>query len=122
MLNTLPIKIFPGKQLKKDLGLENFRSVVIRKIINVPVHIFLVFFNSRFPNTFIPLSKIKELETFTVNRLFREGYTYTTEPFRMTPPMRLDNIATRLPSNSIIIKVDITGEYYANKKLYRKSK
>ena len=120
MLNSIPLKILPGKQLKSDLGLDNFRSVVIRKIINLPINIFLVFFNSKFPSTYIPLAKIRNLYTFTIDRLRREGYTYTTEPFRMSAPMQLANLSTRLPSNSIIIKVDITGEYYANKKLYKR--
>ena len=115
-------KVYPGKKLKEDLGLGNFRSVVIRKIINVPLHIFLVYFNSRFPNTYIPIARIKTLETMTVKRLMRQGGDYQEVDFRMTPPMDILHLTGKLPSNSIIIKIDITGEYFANKKLYKRKK
>jgi len=116
----LPIIQQPGRILKKDLGLEKLRSVLIRKVLNIPLPFFIVYFCSRFPNTYLPISKIKELETFTLKKLVRHGSNYGEIDFRMSPPMKIENISARLPQTSIIIKIDITGEYFANKKLYGK--
>lgn len=109
-----------GEQLKRDLGLERFRSVVIRKIINLPLNIFLVYYNSRFPYSFLPIAKIRSLESVTVNRLVNNAGVYSEKPFTYTVPMKIENLGRKLPSNSIIIKIDITGEFFANKKLYKK--
>jgi len=107
-----------GQILKKELGLSNFKIVWIRKIIDIPLNIYIIYFNSRYPTSYLSTSKIKNLDTVTVNKLQQYGVSYKQIPYKYTPPILLDDFNAKIPSNSMLVTIDIVGEFFANKDLY----
>ncbi len=107
-----------GEILKKELGLTAFNTIWIRKIIDLPMHVYFVYFNSRYPTSYLAMSQVKNLETITVNRMMQSGLAHKQKPYKYTPPIPLEDFNAKIPSNSMMFRIDITGEYFANKKLY----
>jgi hypothetical protein len=107
-----------GKNLKKDLGLEKLQFTYITKIIGISINIFVVFFDSRFPGTHIPITRIKILDTFILGRIKAFGLNYKLKSFTITPPINLMDFNGSIPNNSIIIRLDICGERFNNTNLY----
>ena len=113
----IPTKnVHSGKQLKKILGLEDYDYVWIRKIINLPISVYIVVYNSRFPNLYLPLNKVRNLKAF---HIFRTNKIVNQEldDFIMSMPYELERYNKRISSKSIILSYDIAGEYYANKEV-----
>ena len=107
-----------GQILKKNLGLENLSFVYIVKIINIPINVYIVFFDSRFPTTRIPINKIKNLDSFIIERIKVAGLGYKFNSFRFTPPIDLNDFMAKISSNSIMLRLDICGERFNNTNLY----
>lgn len=107
-----------GEILKKELGLENFKTIWIRKIIDLPMHVYIVYFNSRYPTSYLSMSKIKNLDTVTIQKIKQSGLSYKQIEYKYTPPMEIESFNGKIPSNSMLIRIDVTGEWFANKKLY----
>ena len=85
-----------GQILKKDLGLERLQYSYIVKIIDIPINIYIIFFDSRFPTSRIPISKIKNLDTFIFGRLKVAGLGYKIKSFKITPPIVLDDFMGKI--------------------------
>ena len=107
-----------GQILKKDLGLERLQYSYIVKIIDIPINVYIIFFDSRFPTSRIPISKIKNLDTFIFGRLKVAGLGYKIKSFKITPPIVLDDFMGKISSNSVILRLDICGERFSNTNLY----
>jgi hypothetical protein len=115
--NILPLKpIKTGKILKKALGLEDYKNVYVRKALNISIPIYIVIYNSRFPNLFIPISKMKNLKALSVQRTTRI-YDQNLSDFIMTPPVKLEQYDRTILSKSVIICYDMAGEYFSKDKI-----
>jgi len=124
ILDKLPFnqeKMTTGEILKIELGLQNFDSIWIRKIIDLAINVYIVYFNSRYPSSYLSMSKIKNLDTFTIKRLKKAGMGFDHKEYKYTPPIPLSDFNGTINSNSMIIRVDITGEWFADKKLYNEN-
>ena len=107
-----------GIALKSDLGLDKLRFVYIVKVIGISINLFVVFFDSRFPGTRIPITRIKILGTFIMGRIKVMGLNYKLKHFTITPPINLVDFNGVIPNNSILIRLDICGERFSNNNLY----
>lgn len=107
-----------GQILKTDLGLDRLQYVYIAKVINVSLNVYIIFFDSRFPNTHIPVYKIKNLDTFVMGKLKISSMGYGIDTFRITPPILLDEFTGKIPLNSLVYRLDICGERFSNTNLY----
>lgn len=124
VLNGIPFKQekrTTGEILKLELGLKDFKSVWIRKIIDLALNVYIVYFNSHYPSSYLSMQKIKNLDTFTIERLKKSGISFNRKSYRYTPPIPLEDFNGTINSNSMLIRIDITGEFFANKKLYVES-
>lgn len=107
-----------GQILKSELGLEIFDTVWIRKIIDIPLSIYLVYFNSRQPTTYLSINKIKNLDTFTLKKLKQSGVEHKFNNYKYTPAILLDDFNAKVMTDSMLIRIDIAGEMFANTNLY----
>ena len=55
------IKWTKGRQLKSDLGLDQFKYAYIQKIIDLAMDVYIITVDSRFPNVYFGLSKLKKV-------------------------------------------------------------
>ena len=101
-----------GTRLKDVLGLTGFKYVWVRKILNMPMPIYVVIYNSRYPDIFIPLSKIKKLKAFSIERLRRKGGEEYMKDFVYTQPVKIEQYNKKISARSIFIKYDFAGEYF----------
>lgn len=123
LLSLIPSKndYRPGAQLKKDLGLDLFQNVVIQKAINFPIPLYVVTYNSRYPERAIFYSKVKSITTSFITKLKRFGVENKFKTIRLTPPVDLNYFNNiRLKSGTYIFMRDMAGEFVVNNKLFTK--
>lgn len=120
ILNLLPIKDYrPGQQLKIDLGLANFQNVVIQKAINFPIPLYVVTYNSRYPERAIFYSKVKAIKTSFLAKLRQYGNQSKFKMLKLTPPVDLNYFNKTLRSNFYIYCRDLCGENFRDKKMFQ---
>ncbi len=107
-----------GELLKRDLGLNQIDHVYIQKILGIALSIYVVSYNSRYPNLNIPRSKLKSIRTMTIDKVRSIPSEFLFTPYKLSPPIELDVFIARIPSNSIIITQDICGDRFQNKSLF----
>lgn len=122
VLSLLPDKndYRPGLQLKKDLGLELFQNVVIQKAINFPIPLYVVTYNSRYPERAIFYSKVKAIKTSLITKLKQYGVANKFKELRLTPPIDLNYFNSRLRTNSMIFCRDMCGEQFRDDKMFQR--
>ena len=107
-----------GEILQKDLGLENFRYVTLQKVLAVPLSIYILTFDSRYPNKYIPYSRVKKARFSWVSKIKRKGIRYQNDEVKLTPPLQLKSSSLRPTSGSIFVFRDLAGYYLQNEKLF----
>lgn len=107
-----------GLQLKKDLGLNKFKHVYIQRIIGISIPIYIISFNSRYPELYISISKLKNVKTTTISRLKKASNGFDFPLFKMTPPEELNNFNDNVSGNAIIITQDLCGEKFQDKNMF----
>lgn len=109
-----------GERLKKDLGLGKFRFVYIQKILNTSVKIYKITVHSRYPQIPIPISKTLSQVSTNLYRVNKEGEKYKKQEFRHAYPVNIEYFNGVIPSGSLIVVSDITGDTYSNTRMYEK--
>jgi len=112
--DLMPGKVHSGKQLKRLLGLDDFNYVWVRKILNVSIPIYIIVYNSRFPDLYLPIKKILTLKAFSMYRT-KKIVGQELQKFIISLPTLLENYNKKILSGSIIISYDIAGEYFQTK-------
>lgn len=107
-----------GRQLKRDLGLENFKYAYIQKIIDMAQNVYIVSVDSRYPNVFFGFTKLKKIKSVTIQKTKRTPFEYKFKNYKLTPPILLDEFKGDISSNAMIIRQDLTGDYFMNDKMY----
>ena len=107
-----------GKYLKISLGLSEFQFVVIRKILNISMPIYLVFYDSRRPNVFLSQYKIKHLRSLILQKTKRSGFEFIMKDFKLSPPLSIEDCRIPMITGMMIIKMDIAGEYFRNDSIH----
>lgn len=110
-----------GKKLKQDLGLSKFKYAIIQKMIELPLDVLIITIDSRFPNVYIPTTRIHKLKFASLQRLKIVGKNIRSKVLRSTIPQKLEDYARNISSNTIILLRDLAGEYYLNKKMYEQN-
>jgi hypothetical protein len=118
--DMIPDSLFTtaGQQLKIDLGLKKFRHVMIQKVMSISQPVYVVTYNSRYPNVQLPAARVKKLKFTWVAKTKRSGLHTRIKPVKLTPPLRIETAMVRMSSNSIVIFRDMAGEFLRNRKMF----
>lgn len=119
MTGNLPVFNSVGKQLQYDLGLSKFKNNVwIQKVLNIPISIFIITFNSRYPNVDWGTSRVRKIKSTQIKKIKQLGLNTIEDRLRMTPPLKLSSTHIRPRTGSLLILRDIAGEYLRNPKAF----
>ena len=110
-----------GEKLKRDLGLGNFKYVMIQKVINFPIPFFIITVDSRRPSTFLGYQKVKQLKSSYLKKFKFNNKIFDFSNYKLTPPFEIEQFTGVIPSHGMIFVRDIAGEYFMNKGLYESS-
>jgi hypothetical protein len=94
-----------GELLRHKLGLTNFKYVVLTRALISNFKMYLVFFDSRNPNT--PITSAKVLKFNKTSMLYQ--YPFSRRP-TLTPMMRLEDYAGAIETGTYFV-IDISGQY-----------
>lgn len=107
-----------GQKLQKDLGLDNFRYVTIQKILAIPMSVYVLTFDSRYPNKYIPYARVKKAKFTWVSKIARKGMGYDNKEVKLTPPLQLKSSFIRPTGGSLFVFRDLAGYYLQNQKIF----
>jgi hypothetical protein len=108
-----------GTQLKHSLNLEKLFYVYIQKVMGIPMNVFVLTFDSRFPNVYLPLARVKKSNATTIQKVSSANSTFANMTnYSFTPPVIIEYTEPLVNTGTLIIKRDIGAEYLLNKKLY----
>ena len=104
-----------GRKLRHSLGVDEFAYVWLSKVIDYPLHLYLIYVDSKFPTIYFPWTRIKRVQSTVLRKIKSIGTTIKFKKFKMTPPVALGEFSGSLPRNAVFIRIDIAGEYYKEK-------
>ena len=107
-----------GEILKRDLGLESFDYTYIQKILGISPSIYIVTYDTRYPNRYIPRSRLMNLQSSKFTRLktvHKDEFEFSE--LKLSPPFDLDQVSPHISSSSVFLLRDIAGEYFRTDKL-----
>jgi len=108
-----------GKILIRDLGLEKFgKNIFIQKVIGSALPIYIITYNSKYPNVALSASKVKKLKFTWIGKIKRKAIHTYVKPVKLTPPLYLDSAMVTMTSGSLVIFRDLAGEYLRNYKMF----
>lgn len=111
-----------GIALKRDLGLIDYKYVWLQKVINHSTNVFIITYNSRFPTLYISRRDLETAKTARIFKARKHGSEYELENYRITPGILIEEYVSRLPSNSMLIVRDLTGERFIESFTYSNNK
>jgi hypothetical protein len=112
-----------GKELKSSLGLDKFKYAMITKVLETTQPIYVVHVDSMYPGVFISHQKIKNMKSFSMNKLKKKGIlNYDFKNLKQTPPIPLEEFYGDIPNNALVIINDLAGEWRVNKNMYENTK
>lgn len=106
-----------GIEIKKSLGLSDFKKVYIQKIIGYTPRVFVITVDSRHDGKPLTTSYLNKLQSITVSKIKNPLWGFTSE-LVLSPVIELDDFSGNLNKNDLVIFRDIAGEYLMNDKLY----
>ncbi len=107
-----------GKQLQHDLGLGKFNYVMIQKVMDVPMNIYIVTVDSRRPTVYLSPYKIKTTDCSKILKVRQYGLANLSKNFKLTPPMPIERTSPIVGISSVFILRDLAGDYLLDNKLY----
>ncbi len=108
-----------GQQLQADIGLSKFkRNVFIQKVIGYALPIYIVTYNSRYPNVNLGATRVRKLKSTWIGKVKRKAIHINLSQIKLTPPIPLASSMIQPVSGSIIIMRDVAGEYLRNPKVF----
>ena len=117
-VKDLILKKSKGRQLKTDLGLDKFKYAYIQKIIDMAQDVYIVTVDSRYPNVFFGRSKLNKVDNVSVLKTKMTPFGYSFKDYKLTPGILLDDFKGNISSNAMIIRQDLTGDYFMNDSMY----
>jgi hypothetical protein len=107
-----------GRQLKSDLGLDNFKYAYIQKVIDMAQDIYIITVDSRYPNVFFGQNKLKKINKYTVDKTKKTPFFYDFKNVKLTPGILLDEFNGNISSNALIIRQDLVIDYFRNEDMF----
>jgi hypothetical protein len=114
-----------GEALKKALNLEKLTYVVIQKVIGMSLPIFIVTFDSRHPQTYIPYNRLLKLKFSTLKQVISSkpksvlsDINIKVKKVKILPPYDIESYDRIVSTRSLIFTRDLGGYWYSNPKLY----
>jgi hypothetical protein len=108
-----------GKALKTALGLDKIRYVYIQKIMGIPLLAFVVTVDSRFPEVYLPIARVKNSKVTTISKVKTAGFeNFIMQNYFFTPPVIIEDTNPIMNSGTLVIRRDIGAEYLLNKKMF----
>lgn len=103
-----------GEILKRDLGLESFDYVYIQKVLGISPNIYIISYDTRYPQRYIPRVKLMNLKSTKFARLkVNNKEEFQFSEIKLTPPFDLDQISPQINTNSFFVLRDLAGEYFS---------
>lgn len=93
-----------GPILKSKLGLDNFKYVVVVRVLSTPYKTYMIFFNSRWPN--VPMTGTRIYKHPMPSMLYT--YPFNKRP-NMGPPVDINDFNGMI-ENGLYFVVDLAGE------------
>ena len=107
-----------GSNLKKSLGLGKFNYVMVQKVMDVPMNIYIVTVDSRRPTVYLSPYKIKTTDCSKILKVRQYGLANLSKNFKLTPPMPIERTSPIVGISSVFILRDLAGDYLLDNKLY----
>ncbi|MFC1670030.1 hypothetical protein ACFL20_06515 [Spirochaetota bacterium] len=107
-----------GQKLKRDLGLEHFNFCLIRKVMDIALTFYVVYVDSRYPSHYLSYNRIKDLDSVLLNKIKDFPSSVVFRNFKLTPPIDIEEFNGMLKSDSVVIRIDLAGDYYNDKKMF----
>lgn len=108
-----------GQTLIDDLGLTKFHNnIFVQKVMGIAQNIFIVTYNSRYPNVALSATRVKKLKFTWLGRSKRKGVHTYIKPAKLTPPLYLKSAMINMTTGSLVIMRDIAGFYLENPKMF----
>jgi hypothetical protein len=120
MITDMFIGRTTGERLRRDLGLDNFPYVMIQKILDVPVHIYLITVDSRRPTIYLSPFRVRSADSSQIKKVKQNGMAFQMRNFKTTPPMPIERSNPLISTDTIIVFRDLSGEYLIDTKRYNK--
>jgi hypothetical protein len=109
-----------GERLKRDLGLANFPYVMIQKVLDVPIPIYIITIDSRRPTIYLSPFKVRSADSSKIKKVKQSGFSFQMKTFKATSPMPIERSNPLVSTDTIIIFRDLAGEYLIDIKKYNK--
>ena len=107
-----------GRVLQDDLGLERFKHIFLQKVIGIALPIYVITYNSKYPNVTLSASRVKKLKFTWIGRAKEKGIHTYVAPAKLTPPLYLESAMVNMVTGSLVIFRDLSGEYLRNPRMF----
>lgn len=98
-----------GQQIKRLFGISKFKYAYIQQILNLPIVVYLITINSRYPSHPFPYSKMR-LSRFNQTKIGKSSNGIVRVKWtKKTQPILLDEWDKSFSSNTLFILQDIAG-------------
>jgi hypothetical protein len=105
-----------GEQIKFDLGLENYKYVMIQKVIGIGIPIYIISYDSRRPTIYLTIQRLARVDTSNLYKIKKHGSQFLANKFRLTPAMSIEKTHPDMNSSLVICR-DLAGEYLKSRKM-----
>lgn len=102
-----------GVELKSHFKLDDFPKVYIQRVINSTIPIYIISFNSRYPNQHIPRKLLQLNKSSMLYRLKNDQAKFV----RLSPPFIIENFMYNIDTNAFIFIRDLGGERYLDDRI-----
>ena len=117
--NEILHKPTTGEILIDKLGLKKFKVMWLTKVLNLPINMYIIFVNARYHKNYFTYRNLTNLKTFVIGKFFPFGNDAKLIKPRFLPIRLLNkDFNERIGSNSVVIKVDVTGEMFIPQMVY----
>jgi hypothetical protein len=118
---SLKHQLTTGQKLLNAFKLNKFKYVWIQRIIDLSVNVWIITVDSRRPNSYLSMSKLRRLDSMIIKRAKKSSNLILLRQPKFSVPIPLEYFNGRIQSGAVLIRRDIAGEYFMNKDYYTES-
>jgi len=107
-----------ANELKKRLGLENYKNCYIQELLTSSISIYMITFNSFQPDKFIPTKLLKFNEICDLFKVRKKEIKVS----KFSDPTNLDSYNKDISENALVFVRDLAGLIVREKRTYNFSK
>jgi len=107
-----------GMQLKHNLGLDKFNYVMLQKVLDISIHMYIITVDSRRPTVYLSPFRVKSEDFSKVKRIKKRGNEFLMKDFKTSIPIQIEKTSPIVGTNTVIIFRDLAGAYLLNANVY----